>query len=114
MNAHELLLAARTLIQTPNDWTKGVNARDAAGEPVEEYHPNAVCYCALGAVDITDFRNGADSREYWRSVDALNAAVPAPYQHWEVHEYQDLPETTHADVLALFDRAIAATAPEAV
>lgn len=111
MNAHELLIAARAMIPTPNEWTKGVNARDANGEPVEACDSDAVCYCTLGAVDSIGY-SAVSTRDYSRAVLALEAAIPEGFR-LEVFEYQDLPETTHADVLALFDRAIAATSETA-
>jgi hypothetical protein len=112
MTAHELLIAARAMIPTPNDWTKGVNARDADGDPVDACDPNAVCYCAEGTMQCADAVSRGNGN-FLRALAALSAALPEAYQNWDIHEYQDLPETTHADVLALFDRAIAATAETA-
>jgi hypothetical protein len=110
MNAHELLIAALAMIPTPNDWTKGVDARDANGDPVEAGDPDAVCYCALGAIERNG--NAVSPWEYTKAVLALEAAIPEGFR-LEVFEYQDLPEITHADVLALYGRAIAATAETA-
>jgi hypothetical protein len=108
------LREAREKINTPDKWTKGVYARAADGGDAEnldwdEVDENAmwrsdpVCFCALGAIGARE--NGPD---YYSDevFNALRLALPNPYE--ETATFNDAPETTHADIMALFDRAIAA------
>lgn len=88
------LIAAKALIDTPEKWIKG-NWQDADG-----------CrFCALGAA-IAVCRKGS-----WLPVqDALEQSLPSGFYAPEfaraVATYNDLASTSHADIMALFDRAI--------
>ena len=107
MTAHELLIAARALIPTPKQWTKRAHARDATGAPVSGLSPNAVCLCSDGAL----WRAGGykvTKCNYLLAGDALNSAIGGG----SYVAFNDATTTTHADVLAMFDDAIKATAPE--
>jgi hypothetical protein len=104
MSTAELLKAARAKIEKPENWTKGTNARDANGNPTAAYSPAAVCFCAIGAIhSITMPRT-------LPNLDARTAMVRA-LMHFHpncfVSDFNDAPTTTHANVLALFDEAIA-------
>ncbi len=46
----QALLAARALIANPVTWTTGASARDAGNRPISSMSPDAVCFCAIGAV----------------------------------------------------------------
>ncbi|HYD06522.1 MAG TPA: hypothetical protein VEC60_12395 [Reyranella sp.] len=94
------LIAARALIDTPEKWGKGSDISPANGR-----------YCA--AVACNDFRSPA------AMFDLLFEALPERFQQrgglirvGAVFDFNDHPTTTHADVLALFDRAIQAATPE--
>lgn len=50
MNTQEILIEARALIERPARWTQLAFARDAAGVKVPVTSPNAVQWCAAGAV----------------------------------------------------------------
>jgi hypothetical protein len=104
------LIAAKALIDTPEKWQKG------------DYGSVEGCMCALGACRVaiygtTEFLIGID----WRGDEnglakALRAALP---KRWSqsfsgVSDFNDAPGTTHADVMALFDRAIAAASDDEV
>lgn len=87
-------------------WTQGAFARNQKGSSVAEANPSAICFCALGAIY-------ADRRApYSLAFDALSRAVESPKAnvppHCVVGYFNDDPATTQADVLALYDRAIAA------
>jgi hypothetical protein len=94
MTVRDNLIAARALIDTPEKW---VNGALQSGN----------CRCAVGAaLDATDYLSG------WEAVNALAKQLPSPFHH--VPTFNDHPDTTHADILALFDRAIAACTTEQV
>ncbi len=92
-----VLRAARTLIATPERWTKRAYRKDAAGNMCEP--EQAVCRCAEGALCDSD---GTDD-EWWRAYDVFRDAIGLD----SIALWNDAPERTHADVLAAFDRAIA-------
>jgi hypothetical protein len=97
----DILIRARKLIEAPERWTKGAMARNSVGARVSAYAPDAICFCAQGALkkasDWDDHLSQAALR--------LNRAITIPVGYIT---YNDEPETTHADILALFDRAIEA------
>lgn len=50
MKTSDILKAAKQLISTPERWTKGFYARDKEGNTVRVSYPEAVCWCAEGAL----------------------------------------------------------------
>lgn len=103
MTTREVLVAARALIATPERWTKETSSWVRNG--IE-------CFCAIGAIGrAVDHDHNAPATEDVN--DALRAAMPAWFLDRRtgrpsIVEFNDAPTTTHADVLQLFDRAIAA------
>lgn len=98
-NIAQVLRDARALIDTPDKWTKGK-------------FENGGCYCALGAVAKVC---GFDPRNAWLGeMDAVHRALDAslPFGFEATPDFNDHRNTTHADVMALFDRAIAAAEVE--
>ena len=102
MTAAELLREARKLLEDPSHWTKGAFAKAAAGCAIASTSDNAVCWCAIGA--LRRFDRGGYSAAYSNAVFVLQCCVSGS---GGVAEFNDDPNTTHADVLAMFDRAIA-------
>jgi len=99
MTLHDDLVAAKALIDTPEKWRKGPNFY--VGK----------CHCAMTAAGeaIRDGGNWQDRAVAIRL--AMVDALPEPFRslnHFHVIDFNDHPATTHADVMALFDRAIAA------
>jgi hypothetical protein len=99
-DARELLRHARELLSDPTHWTKGAEARAEDGDECGiEY---AACWCADGAMRCAALRYG---RAAWREAKpTIECLVPGLVG---LEQFNDMPATTHADVLALFDRAIA-------
>ena len=83
------LRAAKALIDTPEKWCKGAIKRGDS-------------YCALGAILY-----GVKHKNRERAETALRGALDRKWG-WLVAPFNNDPETTHTDVLDLFDRAIAA------
>lgn len=97
-----VLREARALIEDESRWIKGTFSK---------YNVVGLeCFCALGAV--ADVSHGPDvaerqakRRDGWQSL----ARSLSSTTNWQrVADFNDRKTTTHADVLALFDRAIAA------
>lgn len=99
----QVLRAARALIENPEKWIKGAEAQDAEGRRVTPNDVRAVCWCVTGAIERA---LGSDD-EYRPMITAARVfadAVGARY----AYVYNDRKDVTHADVMAAFDRAIAA------
>lgn len=50
MKTSKVLLKAMDIIATPDKWTKGCFARDINQDSTSADYPDAVCWCALGAI----------------------------------------------------------------
>lgn len=95
-----VLTKARELIADPDNWTQGEYARDARWRSVNPLHPEAVRWCAWGAMCrakntlAVDYDMGAFGRLAPRGGSILSALM----------NFND--NSTHAEVLDLFDTAI--------
>jgi hypothetical protein len=104
----QILIDARKLIEKPENWTKGVFARNKAGVPVWTSAPDACSFCAIGAIAKV---NGAS--ELWEreslGVSYLNK-VCQKKRGMELAQYNNSRYVSHADILRLFDTAIESAA----
>jgi len=102
----DVLKRARERLAKPGAWTKGEFARDAVGEGVTSCDPHAVCWCALGAVNV-EAEGIALPKEREAAKDALAVAAGlAKGDTTGVVKMNDSQETVEP-VLELFDKAIA-------
>jgi hypothetical protein len=92
------LRRARKLISQPERWTRAHFARDARGRGLTPNNADAVCFCAVGAIQRASGSLAYDTPEIRALGYRLGSAIP----HWNDH-----PRRTHAQVLARFDRTIA-------
>ena len=101
MNALDVLKAARVRITEPEHWTQGAFARDAGGaEVLLANDVNATCWCAAGAVSVSA---GLFGRVLYESaIKELRRTITG--SGFAIGDYND--EHTHAEVLAVFDKAI--------
>lgn len=110
MSLADDLRAAKALIDTPEKWGRGVGAyKGTADQPL----------CAFGACLTASNLSGvaaAEGRTRMALQRALVGKWAALQREWldagslacAVPDFNDDPATTHADVMSLFDRAIAA------
>ena len=106
MTPLETLKAARQLITDPAKWTQGELARDAEGNVSYVGSESATCWCLMGAifhVVRADKPTAADARR--SHSDAALELLSAANRKKSVVRFNDT--HTHAEVLALFDAAIA-------
>ncbi|MDB5542846.1 MAG: hypothetical protein JWQ89_4573 [Devosia sp.] len=98
------LRAVRARLATPDKWTKGALARKADGNAVNPHDQDAVCWCLSGAmlVEAEELGEGSISgfeNVIYRTTHEITGSFD--YVLW-----QDRDNRTHAEVLALIDRAI--------
>ena len=98
-----VLIAARAKIEDPKNWTKGTPARDSHGRKTLATNPDACMFCMIGALDSAIGSLGSESA----FMDAADALLPFIPNGWGIPDYNDHESTDHADVLAIFDKAIA-------
>lgn len=102
MKPSEVLRAARKLIERPENWTRGADARDVDGTPVWAAHGDVepVCWCSTGAL----MRVTETGPEYHSGRGFLEQVI-SPWRF--IPQWNDAGNRTHPEVLAAFDRAIA-------
>lgn len=100
MNNVEILTKARELIATPQRWHKGSLFGDGAGEMAPQ--KRAVQFCIAGACIYVVPDNVF---HYSDAKDLLEPYMPRGFE--SIAQFNDDERTTHADVLAVLDRAIA-------
>jgi len=106
MTTKEILIAARAKIERPECWTQRAFAKTALLNKAKVDSQRAVCWCALGAIAaITrEDPNYVNDDVYW----LLHRAMGLPANEIAVAAWNDAPGRTHAEVLAVFERAIKA------
>lgn len=99
--ALEVARAARALLRSPGQWTKGANARRFDWSECRAIDPEAVCWSLYGA--IYKFAPGdANHKARYDLVSSLSSAIRWTGMAW----WNDHPSTLHAHVLAELDGAI--------
>ena len=99
----DVLRAARAKIEQPEHWCRHFLAIDGDGKMVHWAWPEAEAWCSIGAV-ASVARTPDDDVLSVDAEEILEACLP---DERGLPRYNDDPRTTHADILALFDRAIA-------
>lgn len=98
MTPTDILKLARSLLTPPSAWTKDWEARDFSRRTTSALDPEAVCWCAAGAI----WRAGAKAEDpSWEAEKLLREVVGDSIPEWN-----DAAERTHPQVLAAFDTAI--------
>lgn len=105
----EALQKARDLVSDPKRWTQNAFARDEDGRDGPSYDGDwfePVCFCSLGALAHVC---GMEPEHELPGEDVLAGVIAEQngleYDLSLIHEFND--SHTHAEVLAIFDLAIA-------
>lgn len=97
----QTLTEAKALISSTENWITRDYASDRQyGLSFSIQDPDATCFCALGAAT----RATGQTDIFNEATKALHAELPEG--HTMVSLFNDDEDTTHADIMALFDRAI--------
>ena len=115
MTEKEVLEKARELLTPEGAWVQGAHARDVGGERCFSRDPEACQWCLVGAVSRVAHNSG-EYRWILPSLDTLarvglgvTPGTRDPRKPGQILvKWNDHPKRTHAEVLALLDRAIAA------
>jgi hypothetical protein len=96
----DILVEARDLIE--KGWCQGDGARGATGKVVRPLDPDAVCFCAVGAIDRVCEGDDLLREEAWHRLRlGIFGDIRGPIVKWN-----DAPERTKPEVLAAFQKAI--------
>lgn len=93
----EVLTKAKSRIEDPIHWTKGISARDVNGNFTFPEAPEAAAWCSIGAIESV-------YTTVWSKVQALYCLRKA-IQNESVSMWND--NANHAEVMNGFDGAIA-------
>lgn len=110
----DVLRAAKAKIASPAVWCKGAFAKTADGGTVSKRpgidtwdNPRACQWCAWGAIKNV-VSGGADARLESHALATLSSGISKYTGKLSgVVSFNDRSTTTHADVMAAFDKAIA-------
>ena len=103
MTAVEALRRAKELLSDPAKWTKGAMARGTWGVSCGVAFVGADCFCANGAL-LSLYRGTGECTASGASLWLSAAAQKLGFEN--VTAMNDAAGTTHADIMALYDRAI--------
>lgn len=105
----DIIVKARETLSDAAHWTKGAYARDKNGVKCDARNRLSYSYCTIGALTRV---SEIDSGQWVEAADALCKELPPEFDR--ITAFNDAATTNHADVLALFDRAIAHANTETV
>jgi hypothetical protein len=114
MTVLDLLRDTRILLADPAHWCKGHFALTATGKSTSHHGDHACRWCVTGALfKLLAFKH---DNVYHQVRCLLMDCIPVGLESRHNHAlaaYNDRPETTHSDVLAWLDAAIAIAPAEA-
>lgn len=98
-NIVKILEDGKKLIEDKKNWIQGSSALDANGNEVAACSRYAVYFCSVGAIERVTFASDPYYHSYWPALDLLRDAVGMG-----VTTFND--NSTHEDVMAMWDKAI--------
>lgn len=101
MKTSEILIAAKALIENPENWVRGDYARPAkdSSDSIYGNDPKATCFCSLGALQ----RINNDEDHCTTGHEYLHHVAMTGYDK-SIVDVND--EHDHQEVMALWDKAI--------
>ena len=105
--ARIVLRNALALIRDPSRWIQGETARDSNGHIVSPTNPEAVSYCAIGALCAASVTSQVCPDVRFRAKQALGTAMELPKIDNRLKEIAEVNDTSrHSDVVHYFETAI--------
>ena len=114
MSVLETLIKVRELLSNKDHWTKGYYSKDSHGIRIRPHEPSACTFCMFGAIykvcpdrpfSAVGFKDPFVIEVHDRIEKVIGELYPN-FREASVARFNDDPETTHADVLRVLDRAI--------
>ena len=104
MNVKQILIEARGLIDEPSKWTKLAWARNSRQISCAMDNSDAKCFCLGSALILAcpPLEPNIVNVEIKNQLPEIDGKIPS------ISDYNDHPDTTHADIMDLFDKAIEA------
>jgi hypothetical protein len=99
--SNDLLQPIRELLSGPEKWCKGAFARTAWGNTIDSADPGAISFCLIGAVNHC---YPWPSPQNQKVKTALRQRLTK-----ELMNFNDIPETTFADIQALLKEPLYAS-----
>lgn len=105
----KILCDAAELLQDPDNWTQGSNARRKDGSATYSKDPSACCWCPEGALH----KFSPDEECAQDALDVIQRAVPDPDPEMLVYLYNDVKGRKHSDITAMMWQGVAIAISEA-
>lgn len=102
MKPSELLTKAKAVIADPKHWAQGFYAKDAKGQTLLPYYPDAVCWCSLGALEKVAHEENAYSTRFAATRYLAEVSVECGYSR--IPYFND--NSSHEAVMKAWDKAI--------
>lgn len=117
IEAVEIIQNIRAKLSDESRWTKGEFARNARGEVIDRDHPEATCWCLMGAylsespgIVVEDGMSLTDIRKQMREIGRVQEVLHRSVYGGSLVEFNDAEATTHDDIMGFLDFAIKQTA----
>lgn len=101
--ALDVLQTTQKLLKTKASWVQGSLSRDRNGNECHPYLHSPVCYCLYGAVLAASNKFKPSDIAFVLGIEAIRKTLGFE----NIVAWNDVPERTHEEVLALLIRAIA-------
>ncbi len=99
LTVKEVLITTKQRISNEKHWCQGALAQNADGKYIAPQDPRATNFCALGSLIALDI----EETTYYQAWDCLITELPGNVR--SLSSFND--NSTHKQVLELFDKAIA-------
>lgn len=110
MSAKKILATTRELLSKPGAWGQHAFAYDETDARVPWEDPRACTWCLEGGLKISARRGKATRRQYDEAVRLVTEEIATLGFYGTIQGWNDRPDTTLKDVVALIDRARARAA----
>lgn len=91
LSVADVLDRAADLIEPEGAWTQGAPARTAGGRGTDSGDREAVCFCAIGAINRAGYWDWPLTSACWKAVEDTTVGLA---------KWNDAPERTQAEVVA--------------